>query len=427
MTQPLSPKQIEFVENSKAKWNLAHGAVSTGKTVGSMFAFLVNCELTDDGRIWMIGHTSSSIYDNCIRLIFETPELSIFRKMCTWVPSKYELRFRDKTIKTIGASNSGAIGAIQGKTMSLCYCDEMTLYPHNIIEMIDTRLRLPISKGFAAMNPANPSHPIKSWIDKAEAGDPQYYSLHFTLDDNPFLPPDYVQRMKDSKTGLFYKRYILGQWCLAEGAIFDFFDKKIHVVPRPPRSAQYWIAAIDYGTKNSFACVLVGCNDGSEDQSGPIRWVEKELVWNSKETERQKAPSEYVEDIKDFLQDYAIHAIYLDPSAAYFKQELARAGIHCVPTENDVLEGIMQVSNELKSGKLFICAECKTLIKEIEGYCWDEKKSERGEDAPIKVNDHAIDALRYALTHKIITNKPYQHNPQKYKQTRFGQRTSIFT
>lgn len=419
MQDQLSPKQLEFILNANTRINLAHGAVSTGKTVCTLFKFLLNVNTCADDRIWMIGHTAGSIYDNCIRLIFETPELEVFRPFCTWMPGCRELRFKDKVIKTIGASNSGAIGNIQGKTMRLCYCDEMTLYPVNIIDMIDTRLRLVDSQLYASMNPANPSHVLKGWIDKAQSGNPEYYSLHFVLDDNPFLTEKYKQTMKESKSGLFYKRYILGQWCLAEGAVFDFFDRAIHVVKEPPRCAQYWIAGIDYGTKNSFACVLVGCNDGSEDQTGPRRWVERELIWDSKKTERQKAPSEYAEDIVKFLEPYAIHAVYLDPSALYFKQELSRKGIHCVPTENDVLEGIVKITDELKMGKLSICACCKTLISEIEGYCWDEKKSEKGEDAPIKVNDHAIDSLKYCMVHKVMQSKPYQHNPVKYQRDRF--------
>jgi len=153
----------------------------------------------------------------------------------------------DKTIGTMGARDEGAIGQFQGKTMSLVYCDEMTLYPESIIDMIDTRLSNPWSMGFASMNPSHPNHKVKQWIDMADAGDPNYYALQFTLDDNPFVDEDYKSRIRNSLSGVFYKRNYLGHWCLAEGSVYDFFDRKVHVVRRPPRAADYWIAAIDYG------------------------------------------------------------------------------------------------------------------------------------------------------------------------------------
>ena len=106
----------------------------------------------------------------------------------------------------------------EGKTFSLVYCDEMTLYPDSIIDMIDTRLSNPHSMGFASMNPSSPTHKIKQWIDKAEKGDPNYYSLHFILYDSPYVDEPYKQRIRDSLSGLFYKRNYLGLWCLAEGA-----------------------------------------------------------------------------------------------------------------------------------------------------------------------------------------------------------------
>ncbi len=142
----LSPKQLEFILDSTAKWNIAHGSVRCGKTYATLFRFLQAVDQCPDSDIWMTGYTSSSIYDNAIRLIFECPLFEIFRPFCTWKPGDGILLYKDKKIGTVGASNQGAIGAIQGKTYSLVYCDEMTLYPESIINMIDTRLSKSHSK-----------------------------------------------------------------------------------------------------------------------------------------------------------------------------------------------------------------------------------------------------------------------------------------
>ncbi len=402
MDNPLSPKQIEFIRHSTKHWNLAHGSVRSGKTVGTLISFLHACVQCPDSQIFMVGHSSETIYQNAIRLILEAPQFAIFRPFCTWFAGKRELLFRDKRIATLGAKDEGAIGNFQGKTFSLVYCDEMTLYPESIIDMIDTRLSNPWSKGIATMNPSHPNHKLKAWIDKAAAGDPNYYSLSFTLDDNPFVDESYKQRIRDSLSGVFYKRNYLGLWCLAEGAIFDFFDKSLHVVPRPPTAAEYWVAGIDYGTSNNFACMLMGVSTGRYTQTGAQRWFEKEYVWDSKKQGRQKTNSEYADDVQAFLEPYGVKSVYVDPSAAAFKLELRRRGMHVVDADNDVFNGINYMTSEMQRGSILICADCPNMIREVEGYVWDPKKSEKGYDEPLKKDDHCIDAARYvAFSHKI--------------------------
>jgi PBSX family phage terminase large subunit len=410
MTKILSEKQLMYIKNSHAKWNLAHGSVRSGKTVCTLFRFMEACYKCPDTQIWMMGRSSETIFDNAIRLILEAPSgdipdpLGIFRPFCSWSPGKRELRFFDKTISTVGCQNEGAIGAIQGKTFSLAYCDEITLYPESIIDMIDTRLSNPHSMGFASMNPSRPDHKVKQWIDKAIAGDKNYYELHFSLDDNPFVDQEYKDRLKNSLSGVFYKRNYLGLWCMAEGAIFDFFDRQVHVLKRPPRSAEYYIAAIDYGTSNAFCCLIAGVSTGRNEKLGKCIWIEKEYYYDSKKVGRQKTNSEYADDVEAFLDMYPIKTLYLDPSAASFKVELRRRKIAVVDADNDVLAGIETTASEMKKGNLFILDTCVNLIREIEGYVWDDAKIEKGIDAPLKKADHAIDGLRYLCkSHKVNT------------------------
>ena len=418
---PFAPKQMQFIMDSDAHWNLAHGSVRSGKTVCTLFRFMQAVDRCVDSQIYMVGHSSETIYHNAVRLIFESPQMAIFRPFCTWASGKRQLLYKDKVIQTLGAKDEGAIGSFQGKTMSLCYCDEMSLYPESIINMIDTRLSCPHSMGFASMNPSHPTHQLKQWIDKAENGDPNYYSLHFTLDDNPYVAESYKQRIRDSLSGLFYKRNYLGLWCLAEGAIFDFFDTKIHVVNQPPRAAEYWVAGIDYGTANNFSCMLMGVSTGRYTQTGVCRWFEKEYVWDSKKMGRQKTNSEYADDVVNFLEPYGVRSIYIDPSAASFRLELQRRGLHVVDADNDVLNGLTFMTSEMRKGNLYVCKDCPVLIKELEGYVWDTTAAKRGEDKPVKQNDHCIDAGRYvSYSHRVTQYNPYNHNPNQYTQNRFS-------
>lgn len=372
----------------------------------------------------MIGHTVDTIYQNAVRLLLESPQMMMWRPFCTWFAGKRQLKFRDKIITTLGAKDEGAIGAIQGKTFSLVYCDEMTLYPLSIIDMIDTRLSQSHSMGFASMNPSYPTHKLKEWIDKADRGNKNYYALHFNLDDNPYVSDDYKQRIAHSLSGLFYKRNYLGLWCLAEGSVYDFFDRNIYVLNRSPRAADYWIAGIDYGTNNPFACILIGVSTGITNQMGRCMWIEQEYFWDHKVKGRQKTNSEFAKDILEFLEPYGVKQIYIDPSAQAFKLELNRNGLYPVNADNDVLNGIQKVANEMQQGNLFVLENCKNTIREIESYVWDQRAAKHGYDEPLKQDDHLMDALRYAVyTHQVQIYEPYksQHNPHDYQQGRFQQ------
>lgn len=372
-----------------------------------------------DSQIWFIGHTASTIYDNVIRLITDprpkgsADPLAVFRDRCRWMSGKRELMFIDsygviKRISTVGAKDAGAIGAIQGKTMSIVYADEMTLFPPVIIDMLSTRISNPHSMMFATMNPSYPTHTLKQWIDRARGGDPNYYEMQFKLEDNPFVEDSYKERIKNSLSGVFYKRNYLGEWTLAEGAIFDFFDPSIHVVSRPPRAADYWIVGVDYGTNNAFAALLIGVNCGKYTQEKPMMWVEKEYYWDYKKKGYQKSSSEFAKDISEWLDPYSIKAIYIDPSAASFRLDLQRLSRHPVNADNEVNEGIIKTISLVKEGSLFICSECVNLIREMQSYVWHPKCIEKGDDEPLKMNDHAVDALRYAVN---------THKPQRFDVT----------
>lgn len=393
--KPFSPKQAEFLINSTRKYNIAHGSVRSGKTVCVMFRFMEAVIACPGNQIWIIGHTHETVYHNCVRLLWDSPQLEKFAPYCSWSP-KNGLMFCDKKINCLGARDERSIGPIQGKTFDLCYCNEMTLYPENVIQMISTRLSMPHSMLFADMNPVQPSHKCKEWIDLAEGGDKNYYSMHFSIDDNPYLSDEFKAMQRQTLTGLFYRRNYLGEWCLAEGAIFDFFDKKIHLQYRPNYPPQTYIIGIDYGASNAFAAVLVGIYLPRYENDGAHMWVEKEYYYDPKQ-QRQKTNAEFARDLLHFIDGYPIRSTYIDPSAASFKAELQSNGIHCIDAINDVYDGILTMTNLMQEGTLTIHPRCTNLIREIEGYSWDPKASAKGWDEPIKINDHAVDALRYAV------------------------------
>lgn len=389
MTQVvLSPKQKKFIRESIAKINIAHGSVRSGKTYATLLRFaelVVNCP---DNKIIMIGNSFGAIKTNAVQLL--TDEL--FRGYCVWKPGKQCLIFGDKEIRVIGAHDEGSVRAIQGNTHSLAYVDELTTIPYNFVDMLTTRLSHDHSKLIATCNPNSPVHPVKAnLIDNPS---PDYcYNLHFDIEDNPMLSEKTKNELKTQYSGLFYRRYILGEWVAAEGSIYADFSRSSHVLPRAPHYADNYFVGVDYGMHNAFAAVLVGHNNTHT----PHLWVEKEFYWDSTKTYRQKLNSELADDLERFVEGYNVRNICLDPSAESFEVELKRRHMRVVQAKNDVYPGITFVANLIANHELMFTKDCPNLIGEIEQYVWNSKSAEKGKEEPVKKNDHACDALRYCL------------------------------
>ena len=292
----------------------------------------------------------------------------------------------------IGANDERATGKIQGATFAGAWIDEGTLIPETFFKMLLSRLSIPNAKIFVTTNPDSPYHWLKTdYIDREDELDMKTFK--FSIDDNPSLTDAYKDSLKKEFSGLWYNRYILGHWCLAEDAIYDFFNEDFHVIKSPPTYAKYYVCGIDYGTTNPFAATLVGYNG----QSHPALWVEKEYYYDSKKKGRQKTDSEYADDLQRWMYGYPIRAFYLDPSAASMEVELKRRRLPVIQAENDVLAGIRFVASLFVQGDLAIMDTCSELIQEIGGYVWDQDASKNGLDKPLKRNDHLNDSLRYCL------------------------------
>lgn len=386
--QSLNPRQIEFILDSVAKINIAHGAISSGKTHAANVRFTQIAHNSPDSDLLICGYSIGSIKANIVGPFMEYNQHYTTFKEGGSCPI---LTFGDKRIRIVGANDQGAVGKIQGNSLSGVYVDEMTLIAQNFMDMLVSRLRKPHSILIGTSNPENPSHPIKKMIDEADGKN--VYALHFEMDDNKFLPLSYRELVNKMYSGLWYRRYVLGQWVVAAGAIYDCFERKTHVVKANPNYPKFYLVGIDYGSVNPFAAVLISFND----KMTPSFCVEKELYWDPKSTYRQKTNSEFADMIEEFLYGIGEHYIYLDPSAEAFQIELRRRNIMAKAAENDVKNGISTVSNYLAQGDLVIAENCKHLIEEIEGYTWDQKKLKEGLEAPTKNKDHLLDALRYAI------------------------------
>lgn len=402
---PMSPRQVaSIVEAQDAPIALWSGAVSSGKTIASLLAFLIRLTVAPDvGLIVIVGRTLQTIERN---LLDPLQSVQLFGPLAQHVhhtPGSTTAVILGRTVHLVGASDARAEGRIRGATIALAYVDEATLLPQTFWLMLLSRLRVgDQSRLLATTNPDGPYH----WLYKdfiLRAADVGLVNWHFTLDDNPSMHPSVVARLKKQYIGLWYRRFILGEWCLASGAVYDMFDGDKHVVDVMPVMKRWTAVGIDYGTVNAFSAVLVG--HGDDDRL----YVASEYRHDSRTAGRQLTDAEYSRDVRNWLANIRPRGqgntqavqpqwIFVDPSAASFMNQLWSDQVPGIaPAVNDVLDGIRSVSVALGSGLLRFHRSCTGLLGELPTYAWDERAAERGEDKPVKANDHSADALRYAL------------------------------
>lgn len=334
----------------------------------------------------IIGVNRGTIHRNVLTHMFKTLGFPCPSPMC----NKTSLYGRD--VYFVGAPDVSAVTTIQGSTLAYAYVDEATCIPEPFWKMLETRLSVPGAQLFATCNPEGPSHWLKKeYIDRNDIHDLVYWN--FYLDDNPVLDEAYKNAIKASFTGMWHKRFILGEWCQASGAIFPEFDHD-NIYTNPFPSPSYYLVGIDYGTTNATAATLCAIT--------PNKWpqvrVEAEYYYDSVKVGRTKTDAEIVKDIKDFIGYKNVTAIYVDPAAASLKIALRREDLPVIDANNDVLLGIKTLSKFIAGKNIVVHKSCKNHIEQLQSYAWCPKAQDRGEDKPIKKSDHQCDSFRYCLT-----------------------------
>jgi len=415
---PVSRKQAVSIVQAITAPQLAlwTGAVAAGKTVASLIAFLIAVDLAPvSGLIVICGWTLQSIERNVLDPLQDERIFGDFAAQVHHTPGSSTAVIFGRVVHLIGASDSRAEARIRGSTIVLAYLDEVTIMPESFWIMMLSRLRTAGSRLLATTNPANPRHWLKEkFIDRAaEVG---MRTWHFTLDDNPYLSPEFVARLKRQYTGLWYKRYILGLWIAADGVVYDMFDPERHVVDVLPVVKRWIGTGVDVGTVNPFAAEVLGLGIDRR------LYIVAEWYWDSAKRMRQLTDVQYSAKLREFFasvrhpgsQLYGIspERLVVDPSAASFIRQvhndrhLFDGGVNVMGADNAVLDGIRLVSSLLSTDRLRVHSSCTNLIDQKQSYSWDPAAAQRGEDKPKKENDHAVDAERYvtATTRSVWRN-----------------------
>ena len=396
----LSTKQQEYLNNCNHRWNLKIGATGSGKTWID-YTYVIPeraMHMKGEGTGIILGHTRATAWRNVIEPLQNRYGMRLVGKL----KSDSSIMMFGQKFYVLGADKDTSVAKIQGMTVEYAYGDEITTWSEKVFQMLKSRLRCKHSHFDGTANPASPQHFLKEFIDSGA----DVYCQKSTLYDNPYLPPEVVDALEKEYAGtVYFKRYILGEWALAEGLIYPTYTEALADCVFYDDSDDYSesVVSIDYGTQNAFSAGLWGEYNGV--------WYRYDEYYYSGRTEGvPKTDEEYAEDLDKFTEEAREKLkpgrklrVIIDPSAASFKTLLQRRGWYKVtPADNDVADGIRETSSALKTGRIKISPACKAWQKEAAGYSWDDKSDK---DVPIKENDHAMDETRYFVRTMHINRK----------------------
>jgi PBSX family phage terminase large subunit len=377
--------------------NILDGSVRSGKTWALHPKIWQACYSEVPGWRVLIGQTAGTVYTNILKDLFDL----IDDRDYSYSQHTGHLSIFGTEWKILGARDIASEKFIRGSTVGVAIVDEAVLMPESFWDMLLTRMSPEGARLYATTNPDNPMHWLKvRFIDKA-LGELQkeLFHLHMTMEDNPNLGRDYVDTLKKFYKGMFYMRFILGLWVMAQGSIWGdawsdelIYDEAPITLKNAGGHQDHWISN-DYGTNHPHVY-----QEFWDD--GDTVWLDREFVWDSEQEMRQLTDGQHADNLIKFMGNQACQVI-IPPEALSFRNECAGRGIWVAEAKNEVTEGLQTVAGMMAMRKLRINRKCVRTLRGIMAHVWDPNKAKRGVEEPLKQNDDEADCLRYGLHTKI--------------------------
>lgn len=380
---PFSVKQREYFDKANKRWNFKTGATRSGKTYMDYFVIpkRIRARIGLPGLAVILGVTKSTIERNILE-----PMRNIWGSALVGEINSQNICYLfGEKVYCLGAEKVSQVSKLRGSSIKYVYGDEVADWNPEVFEILKSRLDKPYSCFDGALNPQGPNHWLKEFLDSEDL---DIFVQKYTIFDNPFLPNEFVESLcKEYEGSVYYQRYILGEWALAEGLVYPMFRRDKHVATGPIKlhqGAKYFVT-VDYGTVNPFAV-------GIFEMRGTTSTMIREVHYDGRKTGRVDN-EEYYRIMDEAIGDIPVKKIVVDPSAAGFIQTIIKYKKYVVEgANNDVLNGIQEVTKYLNQGLLKIHESCVETIKEFQQYAWDDKSAE---DKVIKESDHHMDLIRY--------------------------------
>lgn len=332
-------------------------------------------------------------YQQARDIAWEQLKKRLIEQNATINESRLEVRFKNLqgTESTISLRGWESIETLRGQSLDLVVLDEvasMRYFWDGWQEVVRPTLTDRKGQAMFISTPKGFNHFYELYNE--ESKDKNFKSFHFTSYDNPNIPSDEIDEAKNQLTDDQFAQEYLADFRKQEGLVYKEFQRARHVYSIAEIDVADYIAGVDFGFTNP-TCVLSIKRDRQDKY-----WVESEY-YKSGNTAIQTA---------EYIQGQNYNKVYPDPASPEAIKELTdrRVNVYDVNKGADsIVNGINKVRELFKQGRLMIHESCKNLIWELETYSYGERKANHNEtETPIKENDHAVDALRYAL----MTNQP---------------------
>lgn len=406
--QPFSDTSIAYLRDSLGWMNIAEGSVRSGKTITVITRFIEFILTSPHTDFCMVGKTLNTLERNVVK-----PFKQMLSSMGIVAEHSHyfnEITFLDKTVALYGLGKHGDDEKIQGSTFAGALIDEGTVINEEAFKMLISRNSLNGAKMFITCNPANPNHYLydEYLTDEKMIQSGRVRKWKFKLEDNTTLSQEYIENLKASykKGSLFYRRYIDGEWVSGQGAIFDSFTED-NILHDEVDLSEYITLGIgsDYGTSTTTCYSLVGIKQNEDGQRE--YHVLDERYYNAQERGVGQTDAERVEDILQLQEDYKLgkhNIFYASHDAESLRTALEKDERIKLTVDTfmpDTLDCINRMSSLFHTNQLRIHERCKETIKQVQGYEWDSKASQRGEDKPVKKDDHLVDSMRGPIMHDL--------------------------
>ena len=391
----LSSKQTEYLQRCNHRWNIKVGATGSGKSWIDYAVVIpkriISCR--GEGAIVLMGNTRGTICRNIIE-----PMRDIWGETLVGnLHADSTIMLFGKRVHVLGADNKKHVARIQGMTIEYAYGDEMTTWVQDVFEMLKSRLRCEHSHFDGTCNPDSQQHYIKTFLDS----DADIYCQTSTIDDNPFLPAEFVAALKQEYAGtVYYQRFILGLWATAEGAIYRLFadNPERYIIAKPP-PIQMATIGVDFGGNGSATAFI--CN-------GITSGFREVITLDEHYHKGVQSPQELERDFIDFVRrcqsKYRVYTAYCDSAEQTLIEGLRWAAVReHLPIEvvnarkGPINDRIRFYSALMGADRYKIMRSCKNLKEAFETAVWSDKdktKDVRLDDGSRNID--SLDALEYS-------------------------------
>lgn len=397
-----SPKQEKVISLLKHKRlkriNLLEGSVRSGKTWISLviWAMWVATQ-PKDANFLMAAKTLTALERNNLNLLASLVGADNFKFS---VASKKATLF-GRTVYLEGASDIRAESKIRGLTLKGAYLDELTLFDEDFFVMLLSRLSEPDAKLFATTNPDSPNHWLMTnYIQRADSGELDFLRIKFLIDDNPYLAKEYIKSLKAEYTGVFYERFINGDWVAAEGVVYPEFANNPNdfIKEKLDEEISFATIGVDFGgNKSAHAFVCLGFTKGFKSCVVLDEFYLKEQI------SPERLSHEFLEFCKRQKERYNVCEAYCDSAETTLicglKNAVAKSHILIdvkKAKKTKILDRIRFFNSMISQKRFSVLKKCKNVKDALCQAVWDESKPDDVRLDNGCLNVDSLDALEYA-------------------------------